>query len=382
MSQQMTTVVCCQATAWHSNGLSNSQLRHAESTICTVNEETEEVRSISSSETRLLLKRKRQDDMNCFDKKADKRNRCKTPENKIRTTNGTVVEESSSNSLVNISETSLAQLSYTASKIVNEETGSKVKSIDDEFFPNSLTNVSSLTQLSYTNTTEVDSSLVSAKEVGDKSKQTSKYINRDIASEALKAYQMDVLAGKKLIYEECTKFLPENFKRFIANQLQNSEVRDIQFANGRKIANFAVDCEEEVLHFLEKFEHVESLKSLGECLNENPINHNTATNDLIYDAFLGKDDLKLSCGELAPNSYEKLKEILDIEEVQRYLPAGISLAVAKDKIKKAKKMYDIFSAIGPFRINWVHIFSVDQILTFTEDDINFIKTKLPNPGAS
>jgi len=49
------------------------------------------------------------------------------------------------------------------------------------------------------NTTELDSSL--ANEVGDKSKQTSKYINRDIASEALKAYQMDVLAGKKLIYK-------------------------------------------------------------------------------------------------------------------------------------------------------------------------------------
>jgi hypothetical protein len=69
--------------------------------------------------------------------------------------------------------------------------------------PNSFTNVSSetsLSQQSYTNTTEVDSSLASAKEVGGKSKQTPKYINRDIASEVLKAYQMDVLAGKKLIY--------------------------------------------------------------------------------------------------------------------------------------------------------------------------------------
>ncbi|CAI2185020.1 9983_t:CDS:2 [Funneliformis geosporum] len=46
-------------------------------------------------------------------------------------------------------------------------------------------------------------------------------------------------------------------------------------------------------------------------------------------------------------------------EVQRYLLAGTSLAVAKDKIKKAKKMVDIF-----------------------EDDINFIKVKLPNPGMS
>ncbi|EXX60041.1 hypothetical protein RirG_183510 [Rhizophagus irregularis DAOM 197198w] len=62
------------------------QLRHAESTIHAVNEETEEVRSISSSETSLLLKRKRQDDVNCFDQGADKRNCFKTPKNKQRQT--------------------------------------------------------------------------------------------------------------------------------------------------------------------------------------------------------------------------------------------------------------------------------------------------------
>ena len=48
-----------------------------------VNQETEEVRSISSSESSLLLKRKRQGDVNCFDKGADKRNCFKTPENKV-----------------------------------------------------------------------------------------------------------------------------------------------------------------------------------------------------------------------------------------------------------------------------------------------------------
>ena len=85
---------------------------------------------------------------------------------------------------------------------------------------------------------------------------------------------MDVLAGRKLIYEgldvldsarsnmnmkskiaespicigvtniynpDCTKFLPENFKCFIANQLQNCEAKDIQFTNERKIDNFTVD---------------------------------------------------------------------------------------------------------------------------------------------
>ncbi|CAI2194263.1 2755_t:CDS:2, partial [Funneliformis geosporum] len=423
MSRQMITVVCCQATGMACSAQSSNQklssvnsfwlsicqnnyeerielekLRHAENTIRAVNEETEEVRSVSSSETGVLLKRKRQDDINCFDKGLTNET--------IRITNGTVVEESSSNSLMNISsgtsltrlsytefqvvneetgseiksidddETSLTQLSsYTESQVVNEETDSEIKSIDDKISPNPYTNISSETSV------KVDSPLALAKEVGDKSKQTSKYINRDIASEALKAYQMEVLAGKKLIYEgvdvldsarsnmnmksktakspicigvinihnpDCTKFLPENFKRFVANQLINHETKDIQFANERKIANFAVDCEEEVLHFLEKFDHVENLKSLGECLDENPINHSSATNDLIYvqnlfnhffflykndillqsisesefnayvwtpllkNAFLGKDDLKLSCGELASNSYEKLKEILDI----------------------------------------------------------------------
>ncbi|CAB4422428.1 unnamed protein product [Rhizophagus irregularis] len=128
------------------------ELRHAESTIRAVNESAEDVRSVSSSETKLLLKRKRQDDVNCFDKGADKRNRCKIPKNKIRTTNGTVVEESSSNFLMNISETSLTQLSHAESKVVNEEIGSEIKSIDDELSLNSPMNVSSettLTQLSY-----------------------------------------------------------------------------------------------------------------------------------------------------------------------------------------------------------------------------------------
>ena len=51
--------------------------------------------------------------------------------------------------------------------------------------------------------------------------------------------------------------------------------------------------------------------------------------------------------------------------------------MVKDKIKKARKMVDIFGPIGPFRIHYI---LVNQLSYFKEDDINFIKSKLPKPG--
>ncbi|CAI2185653.1 18855_t:CDS:2 [Funneliformis geosporum] len=268
----------------------------------------------------------------------------RTPEDKIRTTSGTEMEETDSD------------ITYS-----DEE--------PSETF---------LSQQSYTNTTKADSSLALAKEVEKEEKQTSKYINRDIASEALGTYQMNVLAGKKLIYNnvdvldsarlnmkttkksplcigvinihnsDCTKFLPDDFKHFVADQLQDPEIEAVNFANGRSISKFVVDCEEVVIQFLDKFYDVDDLGSLAKVLNENPIDMSVASNDLIFvralfdhffllykndillqsmseselnmyvwtpllrNAFLGKDDIKLSCGELASNSYNKLKEILNI----------------------------------------------------------------------
>jgi len=37
----------------------------------------------------------------------------------------------------------------------------------------------------------------------------------------------------------CTKFLPENFKRFIANQLQDREIKDVNLLMDEKLIN---DC--------------------------------------------------------------------------------------------------------------------------------------------
>ncbi|CAG8465173.1 13679_t:CDS:2 [Funneliformis caledonium] len=40
-------------------------------------------------------------------------------------------------------------------------------------------------------------------------------------------------------------------------------------------------------------------------------------------------------------------------KVQRYLPTGTSLAIAKDKIKKARKIVDIFGPIETLSM-WSH----------------------------
>jgi hypothetical protein len=210
-----------------------------------------------------------------------------------------------------------------------------------------------------------------------------KYIDRDIANEVLKMYQTSVLPGEKLMFNginildsafsdlkkmkktemsksplnirvinfhnlDCTRYIPHNYINYIADQLQDQNSEAVNFAYRKKIDKFIVDCDEQVLKYLDKFYEVGDLDTLGKCLTENHIDISTASNDLIYvqnlfyhffflfkndflnqnmseyefnlyiwtpllwNAFLGKSDLKLNYGELAPRSYEKLKALLDI----------------------------------------------------------------------
>ncbi|RHZ71250.1 hypothetical protein Glove_261g52 [Diversispora epigaea] len=170
-----------------------------------------------------------------------------------------------------------------------------------------------------------------------------KYINRDLADEVLKSFQMHVLPNHKLIYDDV-----DVMDHDLKNILQDNEVDSIHFSKGKYIDKFLVDCEEEVIKYLENFHNINNLQSLAECLDKNRINHSTSSNDLIYvenlflhflllykndvltqsltesefnayvwtpllrNVFLGKNDLKLKCGEVASKSYDKLKEILNI----------------------------------------------------------------------
>src|SRR6266480_2050155 len=76
--------------------------------------------------------------------------------------------------------------------------------------------------------------------------------------------------------------ISQDFKQFVVNQLQDPNVKAINFIEGRSIDKFMVDCNEDVLQFLNKFNHVSNLESLSKCLDENLISYSTASDDLIY----------------------------------------------------------------------------------------------------
>ncbi|KAF0413751.1 hypothetical protein F8M41_007753 [Gigaspora margarita] len=204
-------------------------------------------------------------------------------------------------------------------------------------------------------TAELDTSLISTNEAEVKSRKTRRpYITRDIAEEVLKKYQMRALAGKKLTYNDvdvldffrsnmnkdktaksmyhidvitsiiptALSFLPDYFKRFIANQPhdQDSEIKAVCFATELSINKFVVNCEEVVFQFLEKFSDIGDLESLTRCLNENPINMSNASNDLIYvptlfDHFLYKNDILLQSMSESELNVEDTIVTMDLHHV-------------------------------------------------------------------
>ncbi|CAG8726124.1 16857_t:CDS:2, partial [Racocetra fulgida] len=193
---------------------------------------------------------------------------------------------------------------------------------DSEIIPVSLTNVFLETSIEHERnpdqTAELDISLISVKKA-----EIKKILMRILAGKKLTYNGVDVLnfvrsnmnknkttksplcIGVINIYNpDSTKFLPDDFKRFITNQLQDqdSEIKAVCFATELSIDKFVVNCEKEVLQFLEKFNDIGDLDELNAYI----------WTPLLRNAFLGKDDMKLSCGELASKSYEKLKEILNI----------------------------------------------------------------------
>ncbi|RGB33777.1 hypothetical protein C1646_761355 [Rhizophagus diaphanus] len=142
----------------------------------------------------------------------------------------------------------------------------------------------------------------------------------NLADEVLKSYQIHILPNHKLIYDnvdamefalsimetakksqiskspfsigiidihnvECLKYLPQEFKEYIANQTQDTD-DFIYFSEGRVINKFLSLIEAEFNAYV--------------------------WTPMLRNAFLVKTDLRLKCGEVASKSYDKLKEILNI----------------------------------------------------------------------
>ena len=88
--------------------------------------------------------------------------------------------------------------------------------------------------------------------------------------------------------------------------------------------------------------------------------------------------------ELIGNEQKRARETLNNEVLSYFshFSPQTTLATVKDRIKKDKNMYNLFSIIGAFRIHRICTFSANEILSFTKDEITFIKSKVTNLGVS
>ncbi|CAJ0863279.1 15831_t:CDS:2, partial [Entrophospora sp. SA101] len=132
---------------------------------------------------------------------------------------------------------------------------SKKTKLDGEYYDLPVTSVES-----ETNTTEWDLSSASAQIA--KASKLRKYINSDIADKVLKTYKTSVLPGEKLTYEGV------NVLNSAYSVMKDCDNEAVNFDSEKKIDKFIVDCEEDVLNYLDKFYEVNDLESLGKCLDE------------------------------------------------------------------------------------------------------------------
>ena len=86
--------------------------------------------------------------------------------------------------------------------------------------------------------------------------------------------------------------------------------------------------------------------------------------------------------ELIGNGQKKVRETLNNEVLSYFFHFSpqTTLATVKDRMKKGRNMYDLFSVIGAFRIYRICIFFANEVSSFTKDEITFIKSKVTNPG--
>ncbi|CAG8451354.1 3082_t:CDS:2 [Diversispora eburnea] len=143
-----------------------------------------------------------------------------------------------------------------------------------------------LKKTSSTPTDEFYANSDNSKDHLDKTTNASSALVKEPTNEILNAYHIRVLAGEKLIYNgvNLLDFIYQTNEGSLSiDQIQEPEIKVI-----RKNHRLYVNCEEEVLQFLDNFEDVNDLESFG------------------------KSDIKLNYGELASKSYNKLKDILNI----------------------------------------------------------------------
>ncbi|CAJ0875614.1 3644_t:CDS:10, partial [Entrophospora sp. SA101] len=140
----------------------------------------------------------------------------------------------------------------------------------------------------------------------------------------------------------CSKHLPPLLIPYIQRQLENDDFEKIFFDDKKErwFNKFIIDIDAEVEQYLDHFQNCRTLDTLHRSINENSIYNNTNINPdiryahqfinhirtmteneydiyvctpLIRFAFLGKNDIRISSGEVSSKSYESLKKLAQLQ---------------------------------------------------------------------